>query len=687
MFPKRLLALTLFAALAVMPTCALRAQWVQTNGFGTTIIGLGFCGSDLIAYGGGAGAGVFRSTNNGLTWEALSAANTGLSSPYINALAVIGQEVFVGTSGGVLLTTDLGSNWTSANSGLDDLNVNDLCVNGTNLFAATDSGLFLTTNQGTSWNFAGLRNSYCNAIGVAGESLFVGSDRVFLSTNNGLTWDTTALLGMTSVDFDGINIFASTMGLGVSFSSTDGDTWKEINTGLTDTFVYDVTSIGSILLAGTQNGIFRSTDSGNNWSAADSGLANRNVFGFAANKGTLCAAAGGIFRSTDSGTSWMGANKGLSNAWITSIINSGSNLIVATFNRGIFLSSDNGINWIEADSGIPIGDLFLNSLFASDSVLFAGSDQGLYFSHDNGMSWQECTNGIPSLNVSAYAFKAGNIFVGAKPGMFMSTDLGSSWLSIDSGLKNINISSIMVSGSNLYAGTSGSGVYFSTDNGTSWNGASNGLTDSTISSLALIGTNLFAGTTNTGVFLSTNNGASWVSANNGISNVEVTSLAVSGIKLFAAIWGSGIYISTNNGSNWTPVNTGLTDNQVTTISVSNTNLFAGTLYSGLYSRPISEMMGQSAVSETLASDQELQSYPNPFSQSTRITFTSQVAGYAEVSIVNMLGVEVARLFSGELGAGEHSWMWGTPTGLPDGTYECLVRMNGQVETLPILLLH
>jgi hypothetical protein len=31
MLPKRLLALTLFAALAVMPLGVLRAQWVQTN--------------------------------------------------------------------------------------------------------------------------------------------------------------------------------------------------------------------------------------------------------------------------------------------------------------------------------------------------------------------------------------------------------------------------------------------------------------------------------------------------------------------------------------------------------------------------------------------------------------------------------------------------------------------------------
>jgi len=51
-------------------------------------------------------------------------------------------------------------------------------------------------------------------------------------------------------------------------------------------------------------------------------------------------------------------------------------------------------------------------------------------------------------------------------------------------------------------------------------------------------------------------------------------------------------------------------------------------------------------------------------------------------------VEVAHLFSGELAAGEHSFVWGNPTGLPglpDGMYECLIRMNGRVETLPMVL--
>jgi hypothetical protein len=82
-----------------------------------------------------------------------------------------------------------------------------------------------------------------------------------------------------------------------------------------------------------------------------------------------------------------------------------------------------------------------------------------------------------------------------------------------------------------------------------------------------------------------------------------------------------------------------------------------------------------------------QSYPNPFSQSTTISFSPQSSGYADISIVNLLGAEVAHLFSGELAAGEHSFVWSNPTGLPDGTYECLVRMNGQVQTLPMVLIH
>jgi hypothetical protein len=81
---------------------------------------------------------------------------------------------------------------------------------------------------------------------------------------------------------------------------------------------------------------------------------------------------------------------------------------------------------------------------------------------------------------------------------------------------------------------------------------------------------------------------------------------------------------------------------------------------------------------------DLQIYPNPFSQSTTISFSSPESGIAEVTIVNLLGSEVARVFSGELSAGQHIFTWDA-SGMPPDMYECVLRMNGKIQQTPIIL--
>ncbi len=142
--------------------------------------------------------------------------------------------------------------------------------------------------------------------------------------------------------------------------------------------------------------------------------------------------------------------------------------------------------------------------------------------------------------------------------------------------------------------------------------------------------------------------------------------------------------TSDGGQIWqtTSIDSEANDGNASLTSFPDTN----TAYAGGFGAVYKLNVGDLEVQQPSSVNSNLQIYPNPFSQSTQITFSSQAAGYAEVSIVNMLGVEVARLFSGELGAGEHSFSWSNPTGLPDGTYECLVRMNGKVQTLPVALL-
>ena len=78
--------------------------------------------------------------------------------------------------------------------------------------------------------------------------------------------------------------------------------------------------------------------------------------------------------------------------------------------------------------------------------------------------------------------------------------------------------------------------------------------------------------------------------------------------------------------------------------------------------------------------------PNPFSQSTTISYATEGTSHAEISLLNLLGTEVAHLFSGELAAsGEHTFTWNPNPALPDGMYECLIRMNGRVERVAMML--
>ena len=225
-------------------------------------------------------------------------------------------------------------------------------------------------------------------------------------------------------------------------------------------------------------------------------------------------------------------------------------------------------------------------------------------------------------------------------------------------------------------------VYLSTNNGANWTAVSSGLTHSPITAIAVSGTNLFAAIGgNEGVFLSTNNGTDWVVVNTGLTSTKITELAVSGTNLFAGTLGGGVFLSTNNGIRWTTVNSGLTNTNVLSLAVSGANLVAGTGGSGVWMRQLSEF---EAVHSTTPVPSSFSVNPNPFSSKTTLRFSSAARGVNQISVVNLLGQEVARLFSGELASGEHTFAWDA-SGMPAGMYMCVVRRNGGVEQVPMML--
>ncbi|MDP4199639.1 MAG: hypothetical protein Q8922_03450 [Bacteroidota bacterium] len=371
----------------------------------------------------------------------------------------------------------------------------------------------------------------------------------------------------------------------------------------------------------------------------------------------------------------------------------GSKIFAASCYFGILKYSESTAKWELSGRPTP-GEAGIASLYSlHDSLLLAGTILGVFRSTDSGLTWFKSDNSaLPDLStgwyVSQFAQKGEYLFA-ACHGVFRSADYGISWQEVSGGLPTeSSVTGIAAFGSKLFAGTDWYGLYCSIDDGASWSVTS---LQSDISAVTIHDSLIFAGTSYNGLFVS-KDGITWDSSNDGLQNRTVFQFTSSGQNFFAAT-DSGVFLSTNRGRTWVAVSDGFPTDfplprecWIMSLGVSKGYLYVGLWRKGIWRRPLSEMIARSAVPEQpVASEREAQANPNPFSDKTTIRFTTAERGPARVSIVNMLAVEVACLFDGELAAGEHVFVWSNSGGLPDGTYDCIVRSNNQVERVALIL--
>jgi hypothetical protein len=317
------------------------------------------------------------------------------------------------------------------------------------------------------------------------------------------------------------------------------------------------------------------------------------------------------------------------------------------------------------------------NLFAGTAAYSGGVSPGVYVSTDNGSNWKEVYTSLWPYGWASIATSGTNLFVAIDSSVFLSIDSGRSWAVKDSGLPGANMSSLAVNGTNLFV-SNDYGVYGSSNNGDNWAPANTGLPENGGGDFTWIGSTVFAGTGN-GVYFSTNDGASWLPVPLGSpAPTEIQCLkTIGGAHLFAATSGA-LYLSNNNGTTWGKLGTGL-PNTVGSIDYGNSNLYLGTS-AGVWRSEILDLNSVAENSQIL--DASAQAYPNPFPTKTSITISPSESGFAAISIVNLLGQEIARLFSGDLEAGEHSFSWDASAVTP-GTYWCIARMGGQAERIAL----
>lgn len=319
--------------------------------------------------------GLFRSTDDGSTWNAVGAPSTGFP---VSNFASNGVRMFA-TAGGFFVSSDSCRTWSSSNIGLTFCSVVALATNGSNLFAGTyrGPGVLRSTDQGYSWIPTGVTSDKICAFASEGSRIVAG------------TWS------------------------GVHASTDAGQTWNSIGSDLPSPYVDGVAFSGSAMFV-TQgyNGVYRTTDDGATWTPVNSGLESREIGALAARDSLMFAGAsfGPMFRSSNLGQSWSLDSVGLPTSMIypAFAFNSNGPFVFVVVPYKIYRSTVYGPGWEPASNGIPFTNI--SSLALTETYLFAGTDYGVYFSTDNGAHWNSFSTNLRAVN--ALAISSGFLFAG-----------------------------------------------------------------------------------------------------------------------------------------------------------------------------------------------------------------------------------------------------------------------------------
>lgn len=649
-------------------------------------------------YVGTSGSGVFKSTNGGESWVA---ANHGLENPYISALAIdphTTTTLYVATLRAVFKSIDGGESWALANNGFpSDLYspVTTLAIDPTTpttLYAGTGGqGLFKSTDGATSWtqvtspslpdfdiftvaiNPTNPRNIYLGAFHYyqCGRSP-CRYPSAFKSADGGTSWQQ---IEFPTFPYPGFRFIFSSSGTvyvyggGSIIKSLDsGASWVVVSENVQNisfTALAIVPTAPPTLIAGTPEGVFRSTDDGVTWLPSGLDRVAVNTIAIPPNAPIVLYVGtnDGVSASADSGTTWLPKNSGLRGSSATGLTI--DPLIPTTLyaaGRTLFISSNQGEAWTDLPP-LPSG-LFLRaltvtsttprSLFALTNPLETGPT--LFKNINNEMSWTPILTDAfvrvlavdPLPPTTLYAITEQNVEnVGFVRKLLKSTNGGAEWAQLNFDFTSTQITALAIhplQPSLLYAVTSPQGLFQSTDEGVSWQFFSSAVAGGTLAFDPQTPTVMYAYGYPEQFLKSTDGGVTWTSLSDSLPQpdflgvfppVSLSTFVIDPRQpttLYVGINGGGVFRSTDAGKSWAAMNTGLLNKNVIDLDIdplTGATLYAGT-FGGIFAFQVGDESADLSVSQS--------DFPDPVLTGENLTYTFTVTnnGPSEATGVKIL---------------------------------------------------
>lgn len=250
------------------------------------------------------------------------------------------------------------------------------------IFAARGSGLYRSKDSGKSWQFAF-------------DSLELESPLAI------------SCVTLTPNFAEMPHVFAAGPG-GVLRSRDGGQTWYVTMLSSPPPFITSLTVSpnyardGIVFATTMDDGFFRSSNRGVDWTAWNFGLFDRHILSialspnFAEDKNVFLGTESGIFHSVNGGLGWRETEFKIEHAPVISLAVSPNfaedNLLFAgTEDAGVFYSEDRGVTWALAAGEDQVGSvnaILTSKNFLKEPCLLIANGESILFSRDRGQSWQ-----------------------------------------------------------------------------------------------------------------------------------------------------------------------------------------------------------------------------------------------------------------------------------------------------------
>ena len=349
----------------------------------------------------GTTLGLFKSPDGGRSW-------LHLSTEQVNWMVFDPQDprvLYLATEfAGILKSTDSGQNFAAYNRGFANHSLTQITGSGNRLYATSiyegrHGGVFRSVDGGLDWTLcaneealAGRNLSSIVAAPSRQDLLFASSqDEVLKSADGGKTWSRLVIQPRVS-------------------AARPAQHFGRIRIQSLQVVQLDKL----VLFAGTQSGLFRSSDGGSSWD-----------------------------RLTASGIAGVPVQA------IYAPPRGASRLAVRTAG-GVFVSEDAGRNWRPAP--LPANDYYIYDIALPadrDDPILAATSRGLLQSIDGGGHWQLVTDGVPAATVNSVRFhpvRSREAFLIQYGKVYRSFNGGTSWQVFPSeGLENSSVHTLWLS--------------------------------------------------------------------------------------------------------------------------------------------------------------------------------------------------------------------------------------------------